>query len=317
MDKGKVKRYARIYAILALLFVLLIVFNHKLHLLALNVSSFSDSDIKVLSMNIHGTGEDFEEREKRILSMIEDEQPSFVYLTEYQDSCSQVLDSLLQKIYPSHQRGLNGAYRTECIYSNWSIDSLSDVRLDNENEKVRKYVQESSFVRNHYSSPTILRCQISKGEKMMVIYLCHLESNNYLNEVEDSTIIYHHSLRHYETLLRAYQNGSMVRELEADALHEAIEKEKLPVIVIGDFNDFYPSYAINRLVEGDSGLLKCAWWEGGIGLGNTFGGNIFGLRIDHMLYGKGVKLSNIKLSDFGMSDHRALIGDFCLSHESD
>lgn len=41
-------------------------------------------------MNIHGTGEDFEEREKRILSMIEDEQPSFVYLTEYQDSCSQV-----------------------------------------------------------------------------------------------------------------------------------------------------------------------------------------------------------------------------------
>lgn len=90
MDKGKVKRYARIYAILALLFVLLMVFNHKLHLLALNVSSFSDSDIKVLSMNIHGTGEDFEEREKRILSMIEDEQPSFVYLTEYQDSCSQV-----------------------------------------------------------------------------------------------------------------------------------------------------------------------------------------------------------------------------------
>ena len=205
MDKGKVKRYARIYAILALLFVLLIVFNHKLHLLALNVSSFSDSDIKVLSMNIHGTGEDFEEREKRILSMIEDEQPSFVYLTEYQDSCSQVLDSLLQKIYPSHQRGLNGAYRTECIYSNWSIDSLSDVRLDNENEKVRKYVQESGFVRNHYSSPTILRCQISRGEKMMVLYLCHLESNNYLNEVEDSTLIFHPQLRYYETLWRTRQ----------------------------------------------------------------------------------------------------------------
>lgn len=318
MDKGKVKRYARIYVILALLFVLLIVFNHKLHLLALNVSSFSnDSDIRVLSMNIHGTGEDFEEREKRILSMIEDEQPSFVYLTEYQDSCSQMLDSLLQKIYPSHLRGLNGAYRTECIYSNWSIDSLSDVRLDNENEKVRKYVQESGFVRNHYSSPTILRCQISRGEKMMVLYLCHLESNNYLNEVEDSTLIFHPQLRYYETLLRAYQNGSMVRELEADALQEAIEKEKLPVIVIGDFNDFYPSYTLDRLVSGNPGLLKCAWWEGGFGLGNTFGGSILGLRIDHILYGKGVEISNIKLGDFGMSDHRAVIGDFCLSQDSD
>ena len=160
------------------LVLLLFLINNSLRLFALHPFTYTaDGDIKVMCMNIHSVGENFNTRSKGIYELVNKESPDFVYLTEYHDTCNAWLDSTLCKKDTYNARG---------------------IKYD--------YIQNKS---------------------------------------------------------------------------------------IG---------------------LRDAWWDGGFGLGNTFGGVFWGLRIDHILYSSGLELADVKHGHTGLSDHRALISSFIITN---
>lgn len=269
---------------------------------------YTNSDIKVMCMNVHGTGDGFGERSLRIDSLIMAENPDLIFLTEYQDTCSMTLDSLLKIRYAYCQRGVRGNYeQTECIYSKWQIDSTIDIHIDINSSKAQMYAQESENMQNHLYHSAILKCQLRKGKKNIVIYTCHLTSNNYLKDVDSTQYCWHPFLREQEQRLRAYEYGSKVRGLEIDAICKDIENETGAVLVMGDMNDFSSSVQLQQF---ENMGLKNSWSDGGLGYGSTFCERWLALRIDHIYYNDKLKLTGIRRGPQGMSDHRALFGEF-------
>lgn len=116
--------------------------------------------------------------------------------------------------------------------------------------------------------------------------------------------------------LRNYKIGKRIRDYQARNVRRFIDEaraEGKTVIVAGDLNDWCGSTTLNTLMgEGDN-ALKDAWWEGGNGFGFTYQGWHLRLRLDHILYGDGLELQNVKVIDSDLSDHRPLVADFLIS----
>lgn len=259
-------------------------------------------------LNVHSTGEGFEERSLRIDSLIKAEDPDFVFLTEYQDTCSLVLDSLLRTRYKFCQRGI-GTYnnRTECVYSHWQIDTITGIQIDTESGRAKQYLEAAPSIGKHIAHSAILRCNLTNDNNCITLYACHLASNNYLNEVDSMQYNLHSSLKGLEQRWRAYKNGSFLRELDTEAICNDISKSGCPVIVMGDMNDISSSSSLDLL---ENKGLKDAWWQGGFGYGSTFRDGWFRLRIDHILYNNQLKMTDVKVIDADVSDHRPIVASF-------
>lgn len=295
--------------ILLLVLVALVVINDRFKLFAFHPFATRErGDFKVLCLNVHSTGEGFEERSIRIDSLIKAENPDFVFLTEYHDTCSMALDSLLRERYEFCQRGI-GTYnnRTECVYSRWQIDTITSIQIDIESDKAKKYLEYTPSIEKHIAHSAILRCKLTKENRCISIYACHLASNNYLNEVDSLQYNLHKCLKGIEQRWIAYKNGGLLRELEAEAICNDISKPDAPVIVMGDMNDISNSTCLNLLE--DCGL-KDAWWLGGFGYGSTFQDGWLRLRIDHVMYSNQLDLTDVKVVDGDVSDHRPMTASF-------
>jgi len=84
--------------------------------------------------------------------------------------------------------------------------------------------------------------------------------------------------------------------------------EQRPVIVMGDFNLPVES-AIYHDIWGD---LTNVFGVGGFGVGWTKRTRLLGVRIDHVLVGRGFGVGRVRLGPALGSDHRALIADLTL-----
>lgn len=232
--------------------------------------------IKVLSYNIHSQADGFGLYATEIAKTIVGEKPDFVFLTEYYETASDTLINSLEREYPYVEK----TYRWEnnegdVFCSTWEIDSIG------------KYGVSGSFC-------SIYRVQIHKATDTLVIYCCHLSSNN---------------MKLKEGRWASLQEGRKLRSIEADMLAMALQKEKYPVIVMGDMNDVPFSPTIKRI---KSTGLKDAWWNGGFGYGSTYHNDWLRLRIDYAFYDdKHLNLQNIDvIGEETWSDHRALVVGF-------
>lgn len=296
---------------LLLIMVVLVAANVLIKLFAVHpFATHEQGDFKVLCLNVHSTGECFEERSLRIDSLVKAEDPDFVFLTEYHDTCSLVLDSLLRERYEYCQRGIRGNYNlTECVYSKCRIDSICDIHIDTNAPVAQEYLQKNPSLGYHIYHSAIMRYEVNVGNQTVVINTCHLNSNNYLTEVDSSQYTLPSYLKGVELRFLAYRNGSLLRELEAEAICDYISKTDAPTIVLGDMNDISFSSCLDLL---DVNGLKDAWWQGGFGLGNTFVSESLRLRIDHIMYNSKLMLTDVKVVDDDVSDHRPLVAGFRL-----
>lgn len=257
-------------------------------------SSETGERLKVMTFNVHGPGEDFDKRIAGIAELIREENPDVVFLCEiftpYKHYDEQ-LDSILKRTFP-YSTYEGQTQWGNAFYSKHSIESVQVLSI------------------------TIGKClplaSISFNGKSMSLLGCHLSSNNYVDaktklEVDDIST-HGEAKQYFATLEKGYRS----RRQDVDSLAlQLADVDMSRLIALGDMNDIGGSYTIRAF---ETMGLKDAWWKGGFGLGGTrkvFG---FPFRIDHIMYGSGFELKDVKaVESAGLSDHDAVMARFSIN----
>lgn len=220
-----------------------------------------------------------------VTSFVLENNADFVFLSEYSSTFSPKVDSALCETYP-YKREVKNDVLWNDFYSMYPIKSYK-VICDNER----------GF---------ICVCDLNFNNIDLRLYCLHLHSNNLVN----GETFYPDSIADrggIERYLENYKAASEIRREQAELIMRDLSDA--PCIVMGDMNDVCGSPCMK--VFADAGL-RDAWWEGGFGYGATIHRPL-PYRIDHVMYGKGLKLKGIKkVSSKGLSDHDALVADFTL-----
>lgn len=198
-----------------------------------------------------------------------------------------MIDSLLSEHYP-YKDDVNAKIKAGDIF-------YSKVQLV-ESGKIDKVI------------PNGIYSKMCIANDSLYVLGCHLPGNNYEGQIEiDDT----DSLRRVKTFWGRYRHAQEKRKASASFLKKTIRESSLPIIVMGDMNDFNYSAPMDSLR--DVGM-KNAWWEGGFGYGATYHEGWLRLRIDHIYYNEKLKLKDVKVVKTDLSDHNILIADFSINN---
>ena len=274
---------------LFIIFTIIIVLlwgNNSYHIVAFNFRGNSgEHQLRVLTWNICSPKIKNGKEQEIIARLIIAQNADFIQLNEFTlDSCL-VIDSLLSKYYPYKNDAGAKVKAGDVFYS-------------------KTQLTESEWYKKVYN------CVYSKlliEKDSLFIIGCHLPGNNHEGriEIDDAD-----SLRRVKTFLGYYSNAREKRKVKAQFLKKAVLESTLPIIVMGDMNDFSASAPMDSLK--DAGM-KNAWWEGGLGLGATYHEGWLRLRIDHIYYNDKLRLEGVKVVKTDLSDHNILIADFSIA----
>lgn len=184
----------------------------------------------------------------------------------------------------------------------------------NEGQKrTKRYVLYSKYpLRNFHrlGETKIYAADVKLGEKWSRIYSCHLTSNGYTTarrKVINEGRNWFAGLPEY---IDNMADGIRQRKAEADEIRQSIDSLNgtgMPVLVIGDLNDFSGSSCL-RTIEADD--MDDAWWHCGNGFGFTYDSWHLKLRIDHVLYSReNLSPISIKIINTDISDHKPIISE--------
>ena len=269
----------------ACLLVLLVAFyfNGKYEVIAINPFLRAEKfDLKVMTWNVHcSEGTDII-RQIKIAELVLEEDADFVLLNEFNLNSCLVTDSLLSTLYPYRNDAGAKIKAGDIFYS-------------------KTQLVESGWYKKVYN------CIYSKlpiKKDSLFIIGCHLPGNNHEGQIEIDGA---DSLRRIKTFWGYYRNAREKRKEKAQFLKKIIQESTIPMIVMGDMNDFSFSAPLDTL---SSCGLKNAWWEGGFGYGATYHEGWLRLRIDHIYYNDKLKLKDVKVVETDLSDHNILVADF-------
>lgn len=276
-----------IVTIVVLLLILVAAyFNSKYKIVAINpFVGGGESELKVMTWNVRCPQGTDTYRQEKIAELILKEDVDFVQLNEfYLDSCL-VIDSILSMRYPYRNDANAREKAGDVFYCKTQLfESGKDRRIHN-----------------------CIFSKLSVEEDSMVILGCHLSGNNLEGQIEIDDA---DSLHRVRTFWNYYRNAQEKRKRKARFLKRTILESTLPIIVMGDMNDFNASAPMDSLK--DAGM-KNAWWEGGLGYGVTYHEGWLRLRIDHIYYNDKLRLENVKVVKTDLSDHNILIADFSIA----
>lgn len=242
-------------------------------------------ELKVMTWNVRCSKGADDNRQRKIAELILKADADFVQLNEFTlDSCL-VIDSLLSKLYP-FRNVANAKKKAGDVF--YSKNQLLESR------KLRK-------VHNSLYSKLFI------NRDSLLIIGCHLLGNNREGQIEIDDA---DSLRRVRAFWSHYRNAREKRKEKARFLKKGVLESTLPIIVMGDMNDFNASAPMDSLK--DVGM-KNAWWEGGLGYGATYHEGWLRLRIDHIYYNDKIKLHSIKVIDTELSDHNPVVAGFSVS----
>ena len=271
--------------------VVLLWFNTKYKIVAFHVSDDHEyPQLRVLTWNICEPNIASEGVQKDIARLIIAQNADFVQLNEFTlDSCL-VIDSLLGEYY-LYKEDVNANIKAgDVFYSKRPLVESGKYKTGIK----YKYVQ-------------ALQSKIIINEDTILIIGCHLWGNNHQGQIGvDNT----DSIAKVKTFWERYRNAQEKRKEKATFLKKTILENTLPMIVMGDMNDFNASAPMDSLK--DAGM-KNAWWEGGFGYGATYHEGWLRLRIDHIYYNDKLRLKDVKVVKTNLSDHNILIADFSIA----
>lgn len=274
----------KIFVVILLLTFVVSYFNWRYEIVAFHpFGSDGEHDFKVLTWNIHCSTKADSLIQKEMAEMILKEDADILLLNEFTlDSCL-MLDSLLNEQYPYNEEMIAKILIGDVLYSKTPLIESGKFDAD---------------------FPNAIYSKLYVDKDSVYILGCHLEGNNNEGQIEIDDA---GSLRKVKSFWRHYRNAQEKRKENAHYLKQAVFQSPLPMIVMGDMNDFNHSAPMDSLR--DVGM-KNAWWEGGLGYGATYHEGWLRLRIDHIYYNNKLKLKGVKVVDTDLSDHNILVANF-------
>lgn len=264
-------------------FIILLWWNIKYKVVAFHiVDKDNEYQYRVMTWNICGAKIKNKGKQIKIAELIIKQDADFVQLNEFcLDSCF-VIDSILSAHYP---------FRNDAR----SRDQVGDVSYS-----IRPLLESNKY----RDIPNTIISKLNIDIDSLCIIGCHLTGNNYEGPIEIDDM---DSLRKVKTFWERYRGAQEKRNEHAHLLKISAIESLLPIIVMGDMNDFNCSAPMDSL--NDAGM-KNAWWEGGFGYGATYHEGWLRLRIDHIYYNDKLKLKDVKVVETDLSDHNILVADF-------
>ena len=282
------KRWKWVYVSLVVL--LYINWQYECFPLNMNITASEEGTnrLKVMSFNIGASPKDIAQKAPQLYETITDCNPDVIFLAEFCEEDRMALDTLLRRQYPYST--CTGGY-AHYFYSKYPISR---------HKKLKEMEHEDIGVYN---------CIITVNKDSLLLYGCHLASNNYTSKKQRITPDSINSLAGVFTYFCDIRNASNRRVYESTKIIDDIRSSKpMPIILMGDLNDVGGSSVIDNLEKELN--LKDAWWYGGTGYGATIH-NPLPYRIDHVLYSTELRLKSISIiSSKGLSDHDALLANF-------
>lgn len=272
-------------------FVVLFWINTKYKVVAFNAcNDYKVPNFRVLTWNICGSNIDNDGVQKDIARLIIAQDADFVQLNEFTLDRCLVIDSLLSEHYP-YKEDVNAKIEAGDVF-------YSKIPLV-ESGKYKTSIK--------YQAVQALQSKIIINEDTIFIIGCHFWGNNHQGQIGvDST----DSISKVKTFWGRYRKAQIKRNEDISNIKKTILECQLPVILMGDMNDFNASAPMDSLK--DAGM-KNAWWEGGLGYGATYHEGWLRLRIDHIYYCNKLKLEDVKVVHTNLSDHNLLIADFSIA----
>lgn len=241
-------------------------------------------ELKVMTWNVHCSNGADSECQRDIAELILKVDADIVQLNEYnQDSCK-VVDSLLKTKFPFTEEYQSHQICGDIFYCKRVMTNSGHVYIPIQGKGIQT-----------------IKTTIAIGVDSVQIFGVHMASNHY----DDSSIGKEFVSK--ATSYDRYKDAQDKRCFQAHWTKKAVQKSELPVIVMGDMNDFSCSAPLDTL---STCGLKNAWWEGGNGYGATFHDGWMRLRIDHILYSEKLKLCGIKVIETDLSDHNPIVAGF-------
>lgn len=295
--------------------VLIFFFNAKYQIFAFNRSvKNSEKSFSILTFNVDSFADTVkfdESYQKRLLDLIEHEEPDFLCFQELSFDNLKKIKPQLDSIYGYCDllKGDDQLWRLR-FYSRYQLRYFRKYTCTGEIDSLDF---DTSSLQHYHSVKKQLPVMSAEFEiepgRWVTVFSGHLRSSAYSTarrsmSKDDS---WFDGLSLYK---RNYDVGKHIRDYEAENVRRFIDEARTdgkPVIVAGDLNDWNGSYCLNTLMDKD---LKDAWSEGGRGFGWTYFGWHLRLRLDHILYSDELELVDVKVIDSDLSDHKPLMAKF-------
>jgi len=173
-----------------------------------------------------------------------------------------------------------GAQFGLAIFSRYPIVNSGDINYDQDT--------------NHQHA---LFADVDTGSDTLRVYNVHLQSMSIdANKIDD----FERAGETYLDIARKLKFGFVERARQVNNLMQHIANSPHPVVVCGDFNDVPYSYTYQTLKDN----LSNAFEEAGHGLGFSYNGKLFFLRIDNQFYSEQLKAIHFEtFRDIPFSDH--------------
>jgi len=267
-----------------------------------NTIEAGNSQFKVMSFNTHNLSDnnigtiDEKARERNFAFLI-NESPQIICLQEF-FTRSNEFDELLENI------GSN----TGASFHHSDVYFKSNGRNTNSLVTLSTFpiIEKGTLRHSNKKAFCLISDIVVYGRDTISVYNVHLQSVHllqrdldFVNEITSQTgsdDLKSRSKSILWKLREAFQN----RAEQVKILKEHIDNCPFPVVICGDFNDTPTSFAYRQL----SINLKDSFKENGKGIGFTYSGAIRApLRLDYILYDKGLKGTDFVTHKVKLSDH--------------
>jgi endonuclease/exonuclease/phosphatase family metal-dependent hydrolase len=231
-------------------------------------------------------------------------QPDIICLQEFNTSGSNSDESdniaLFSKNYPFHffsedYQRIKGKYKSGCIiFSKLPIIATG---------KIKFKVAES-----------LIYADVIKGSDTIRVFTTHIQSFKFKKEdyegIDNLGNTNDEAMLASMNIVKKMKLAFSRRSKQVELVKESINQSPYPNILCGDFNDVPYSYTYFTLKEN----RKDAFLEKQFGIGKTFIGLAYSLRIDYILPDKHFIVQQFDLIDENLSDHLMLVADIQLEH---
>lgn len=304
-----------IVIILLIFIVSLSWINSEFKLLTVNrkFHSCTSDVISVMTFNVNAldTSTFTEQRQLEFLELIKAEYPDILCLQELSTVCYDKVKVRLDCIYGHPDFScLSGTLNNFRLYSRFPMRNLQDYQCQGE---IKTDDMDSLSLVDYRNRFIVMPLRSAEFEvapgRWVTVFSGHLRSSAYSTSrrsMDKGTSW----LGGVPLYWRNYKIGKRIRDFEARNVRGFIDDARsagMPVIVAGDLNDWCGSDCLETLMGND---LKDAWWEGGRGFGWTYFGWHLRLRIDHILYSDELQLTDVRVVDSDLSDHKPLKATF-------